>query len=76
MYVCVEADDWRLDTKSTIIQLIHEMVATSLRDGRHAGIVGDECGLLAMNVGHVGRWGILEDPMTLVGLLPTKSSVQ
>lgn len=55
MYVCVEADDWRLDTKSTIIQLIHEMVATSLRDGRHAGIVGDECGLLAMNVGHVGR---------------------
>lgn len=70
-YGGVEADDRRLDMKSTIIQLIHEMVAT-LRDGRHAA-------LLAMNVGHVphaiaGDKGLLgdgglEDPMTLVGLL-------
>ena len=67
-YVGVLADDWRLDTKSTIIQLIHEMVA-SLRDGRHAGIVGDECGACWS----MGDWKI---PMTLVGLLPTKSSVQ
>lgn len=57
----VEADDWRLDTKSTIIQLIHEMVAT-LRDGRHAGIVGDEC------VAYVGRWKIGRSD-DIVGLL-------
>jgi predicted membrane chloride channel (bestrophin family) len=73
VYVGAEADDWRLDTKSTIIQLIHELVAT-LRDGRHAA-------MLAMNVGHVpphaiaGDKGLLmsdgglDDPMTLVVLL-------
>jgi hypothetical protein len=73
-YVGAEADDWRLDTKGTIIQLIHELVAT-LRDGRHAA-------MLAMNVGHVppphtvaGDKGLLmgdgglDDPMTLVVLL-------
>ena len=66
-YTCEEADEWRATTQQSIIQLIHETVAT-LRDGRHAAI-------LARNVGqpHAKLDGAsvsnLDDPMVLVHAL-------
>eukprot|EP00579_Thalassiosira_antarctica_P024414 CAMPEP_0201987908 /NCGR_PEP_ID=MMETSP0904-20121228/92038_1 /ASSEMBLY_ACC=CAM_ASM_000553 /TAXON_ID=420261 /ORGANISM="Thalassiosira antarctica, Strain CCMP982" /LENGTH=340 /DNA_ID=CAMNT_0048542033 /DNA_START=1277 /DNA_END=2300 /DNA_ORIENTATION=- len=71
-----DAYEWRRDTKRTIIQLIHETVAT-LRNERHAAA-------LARNVGHRSGVGIdgsktlndarvdtvgLDDPMVLVHAL-------
>lgn len=64
-----EADEWRTAARQSIIQLIHETVAT-LRDGRHAAV-------LARNVGQVqSKLGApsvseLEDPMILVHALRT-----
>lgn len=66
-YTCEGADEWRATTQQSIIQLIHETVAT-LRDGRHAAI-------LARNVGqpHAKLDGAsvsdLDDPMVLVHAL-------
>ena len=70
-HVGTDAEEWRMDAKILIIQLVHEMVAT-LRDGRHAAVLARNAGLrfdgIAGVKGLVGSGGS-DDPMTLVQVL-------
>ena len=70
-HVETDAEEWRLNAKNLIIQLIQEMVAT-LRDGRHAAVLARNAGLRfdgnSCDKGLVGAGGS-DDPMTLVQVL-------
>lgn len=62
-----EADEWRNVTQQSIIQLIHETVAT-LRDGRHAAALARNVGVTQSNLGAISV-SELDDPMVLVHAL-------
>ena len=71
-----DAEGWRRDTKQSIVQLIHETVAT-LRDGTHAAALARDAGprpvAKGLKGGHMGNVSMpssgLDDPMVLVHAL-------
>lgn len=62
-----EADEWRSTTHQSIIQLIHETVAT-LRDGSHAALLARNVDRMNSNLGATAVTG-LDDPMVLIHAL-------
>jgi predicted membrane chloride channel (bestrophin family) len=62
-----EADEWRTITQQSIVQLIHETVAT-LRDGSHAAMLARNVQMQSKLCGGVSLTG-LDDPMVLVHAL-------
>lgn len=63
-----EADEWRATTQQSIVQLIHETVAT-LRDGSRAALLARNEDRIQSKLGATANIAGLDDPMVLIHAL-------